>query len=32
MIKRLNKINELPDKDKKCTHSILDAFNAKSKL
>ncbi|WP_106531562.1 hypothetical protein [Chitinophaga niastensis] len=32
MMKRLNEINELPDKDKKCVYSLLDAFLAKSKL
>lgn len=28
----LNEINELPDKDKECVYSLLDAFLAKSKL
>ncbi|PWV55756.1 hypothetical protein C7475_101263 [Chitinophaga sp. S165] len=32
MMKRLNEINELPDKDKECVYSLLDAFLAKSKL
>lgn len=32
MMKRLNEINELPDKDKECVYSLLDAFIAKSKL
>ena len=32
MMKRLNDINELPDKDKECVYSLLDAFLAKSKL
>lgn len=32
MMKRLNEINKLPDKDKECVYSLLDAFFAKSKL
>lgn len=32
MMKRLNEINDLPDKDKECVYSLLDAFLAKSKL
>jgi hypothetical protein len=32
MMKRLNEINELSDKDKECVYSLLDAFLAKSKL
>jgi hypothetical protein len=32
MMKRLNEINELPDKDKDCAYSLLDAFLAKSKI
>lgn len=32
MMKRLNEINELPEKDKECVYSLLDAFLAKSKL
>jgi hypothetical protein len=31
-MKRLNEINELPNKDKECVYSLLDAFLAKSKL
>jgi hypothetical protein len=31
MMKRLNKINELPDKEKECVYSLLDAFLANFK-
>jgi len=32
MMKRLNDINELPEPDKQCVYSLLDAFLAKAKL
>ena len=32
MLKRFNAISELPEKDKECVYSLLDAFLAKSKM
>lgn len=32
MLKRFNEINLLPDEDKKCVYSLLDAYLAKNKL
>jgi transcriptional regulator with XRE-family HTH domain len=32
MLKRFNAINELPEKDKECIMSLMDAYLAKAKL
>ncbi len=32
LLDRFNDINQLPDKDKECVYSLLDAFLAKSKI
>ena len=32
MLKRFNEINELPEKDKECVYTLLDAFLAKNKM
>jgi transcriptional regulator with XRE-family HTH domain len=32
MLKRFNEINDLPDKDKECIMSLMDAYLAKAKL
>jgi transcriptional regulator with XRE-family HTH domain len=32
MLKRFNEISELPEKDKECVYTLLDAFLAKNKM
>ncbi len=32
MLQRFNEINELPERDKECVYSLLDAFIAKNKM
>jgi transcriptional regulator with XRE-family HTH domain len=32
MLRRFNELNELPEKDKECVYTFLDAFLAKNKL
>jgi transcriptional regulator with XRE-family HTH domain len=32
MLKRFNEINDLPEKDKECIYTLLDAFLVKNKM